>query len=659
MASHMKGEELPATRVSASADDTGIINDVIDEGVHVEAQDVRSSRKYFYAPDKGKAARTKRSRHHRRHHHRSGSSNRRSVLRGCLIAFLVAVAVIAVCAGAAYAYGSKLYDSARTVKGQASQALAQADALTKDLSSGNYEAAQADAQQMADIAAQMKGELDRDLWRFAAHVPVYGGDVEKVQTLAIVFDDLANNAIIPLTQEMMGLDFKAIVGTEGKIDVNTLVSLANAVGTVSDVISRNAQTVDGLGEAKLEQVNAPLQRVRDLLSTLDGLAQGGMKIAPYLPQMLGADGQTRNYLIVAQTNAEMRATGGFAGSCGMLYVTDGKLELGEFSSFAGLQRDEANWPVLTDEEYAAFGEWMQNKFDNLNFSPNFVRVGALFAEMWQNVKGERVDGVVTIDPVFLQSVLALTGEVTTSNGWVVDGTNAAEYLMHTAYTDLATNAEQDAFFAEVAELAFKKFTSSIGDLGLTSVMSLIGEASETYRLQAWMADADEEAIIDELGISGALETDLAKPVLGVYVNDATWAKIGWYLDLRTTVDEGTVNDDGSVTYHATTTVGNALTEYEASTAKTLVTGNRNNAPTRGSMSTQIVLFPPAGGSISEITVSDGSGTWYKMLYGFDVAFAHFWTEPESTTTITYTVTTAPEAREPLTVRMSPTARSFE
>lgn len=657
MASHMKGEEPTPTRVEASADDTGIINDVIDEGVRVEAQDVRSSRKYFYAPDRGKAARTKRSRsHHHRHHHRS---SKRSVLRGCLIALLVVVAILAVCGGTAYAYGSKLYESARTVKSQASRALEQADSLTKDLTSGNYEAAQADAQQMADIAAQMKQELDSDLWRLAAQVPVYGGDVEKVQTLAIVFDDLANNAIIPLTQEMQGLDFKAIVGTEGQIDVNTLVGLANAVGTVSDTISRNANTVDALGEAKLEQVNEPLQRVRELLTTLDGLAQGGMKIAPYLPQMLGADGQTRNYLVVAQTNAEMRATGGFAGSCGMLYVTDGKLELGEFSSFVGLQRDEANWPELTEEEQAAFGDWMRNKFDNLNFSPNFVRVGALFAEMWQNVKGERVDGVVAIDPVFLQSVLALTGEVTTSNGWVVDGTNAAEYLLHTAYTDLATNPEQDAFFAEVAELSFKKFTSSIGDLGLTSVMSLISEAAETYRLQAWMANADEEAIIDEFGISGGLETDPAKPVLGVYVNDATWAKIGWYLDLRTTVDEGTINADGSITYQATTTVGNALTEYEATTLNTLITGNRSAAPCRGAMSTQVELFPPAGGSITDITVSDGSGTWYRPLYGFDVGFAHFWTEPESTTTITYTVTTSPEAREPLTIRMSPTARTFE
>lgn len=656
MASHMKGEEPTPTRVEASADDTGIINDVIDEGVHVEAQDVRSSRKYFYAPDRGKAARTKRSRsHHHRHHHRS---SKRSVLRGCLITLLVVVAILAVCGGTAYAYGSKLYDSARTVKSQASQALEQADALTKDLISGNYEAAQTDAQQMADIAAQMKQELDSDLWRLAAQVPVYGGDVEKVQTLAIVFDDLANNAIIPLTQEMQGLDFKAIVGTEGQIDVNALVGLANAVEPVSDVISRNAQVVDGLGEAKLEQVNEPLQRVRDLLSTLDSVVQGSVKMAPYLAKMLGADGQTRHYLISAQSNAEMRAGGGFPGSTGMLYVTDGGLSLGDFSSFGGLQRDDAVWPELTDDEYAAFGSTMQNKFDNINLSPNFVRVGELSAQMWENVKGEHVDGVVAVDPVFLQSVLALTGGVTSSYGYEVDGTNAAELILFTVYKDLSTS-DQNSFFAEVAQLAFEKLTSSLGEVGLTNVMSLIGDAAQNHRLQIWMADPDEEAIMQELGISGALEADPSRPVLGVYINDTTWAKIGWYLDLKTTVDEGLQNDDGSMTYQAVTTVHNAITQDEVSYLPTLICGSRENAPAAGSMNTQLVVFAPAGGSISDMVVSDGSGTWHRSLYGFDVGFAHFWTNPESTTTITYTVTTSPEAREPLTIRMSPTARTFE
>ena len=666
MASHMRQEDDGRQRSNAAGFDAGQDADqVIDEGVHVEAQDVHSSRKYFYAPDTGKAKRAAHSHrrgssyyhhHHRYHHHRS---RRHSWLKGLGIAFLVLLIALCGVGGVGYVYGKQLYSSALTVKGQASQATNEANDLMKYVSSGDYESAQQSAQDLSALATQMQEELGGKEWNMAARVPVYGEDVTRVRTLASVFQDLSDNALIPMTDELSQLDFAAIVGTEGKIDVDALVGLVNAMGTVSDVISRNAQLVDSLGEAKIEQVNEPLQRVQSMLGELDGMTQNGMKIAPYLPQMLGSNGNTCHYLIVAQSPAEMRSTGGFAGSCGVLYVTDGKLELGDFASFGGLQRDEATWPQLTDEEYAAYGEAMQNKFDNLNYSPNFVRVGSLFAQMWENVNDEYVDGVVVIDPVFLQSVLALTGGVTADNGWEVDGSNAAEILMHTAYVEIERGADQDAFFAEVAQLAFKKFTSNIGSMGLTSVMSLIGDASQNYRLQAWMANPDEEAIMQDLGISGALETDPSKPVLGVYINDATWAKMGWYLDLRTTIDEGTKNADGSMTYRATTTLGNTITSDEAALLRKGIVGDRAEAPSRGSMFSQVALFPPAGGSITNVMVSDGYSSWYMPLYGFDVAFAHVWTEPQQTTRITYTVSTAPEAAEPLVIRMSPTARSFE
>ena len=43
------------------------------------------------------------------------------------------------------------------------------------------------------------------------------------------------------------------------------------------------------------------------------------EIAPVLPQMLG-DGGSRTYLLMAQQNAELRATGGLPGSC-LLYTS--------------------------------------------------------------------------------------------------------------------------------------------------------------------------------------------------------------------------------------------------------------------------------------------------------------------------------------------------
>lgn len=46
--------------------------------------------------------------------------------------------------------------------------------------------------------------------------------------------------------------------------------------------------------------------------------------------MLGANGQTRNYLMYAMNNVEIRACGGFGGSQGLISVTDGQMSIGEF-----------------------------------------------------------------------------------------------------------------------------------------------------------------------------------------------------------------------------------------------------------------------------------------------------------------------------------------
>ena len=657
MASHMRTDDTPTTeRVTAQESDLGrhAQSQVIDEGVHIEAQDVRSSRKYFYTPDKGKAARTK---HSRRHHSSSGRKK-----GGCLKVFLIflgiALLLTAAVGGVGYAYGKQLYASALVVKGQANEALAKVDDLKGQITSGDYAGAQASAQDLSNIAKQMQQELSSEQWELASHLPVYGGDVQKVRTLAIVFGDLADNALIPVTDELSGVSFSAIVGTEGNIDVKALVGLTTALSNVSDVINRNAITVENLGEAKLDQINEPLRSVKQQMSQLNGMAQGALKITPVLAQMLGADGNTRYYLITAVSPAEMRAGGGFAGSTGVMNVTDGKLELGEFESFGGLKTEEY-YPSVTDEEISAFGPHMRNRPDNINVTPNYPRVGMLYAEMWQKITGQHVDGVISIDPVFLQRVFALTGGVTASNGWEFNGDNAAELLLNTVYLDYSDGIIMDAVFAEVAELAFKQFTSNIGQVGLTNVMSLISQSAQDHRLQVWMVNADEETIMEDLGISGALETDPTHPILGVYLNDYTWAKMGWYLDFRTTVDEGTRNADGSMTYHATTIVRNTMTAYDAPNMPSYIAGTNPDRRNACDMRTSVQIFPPAGGSISNVQASNDASPAWKTAYGFNFAILDFWTNVEETTTITYDVTTSPEAIGELQIRTTPTCRTFE
>lgn len=662
MASHMRTDDTPTTQRVVSHEDDGrhLSNQVIDEGVRVEAQDVRSSRKYFYTPDRGKAARTK----HSHHHHRSRGRKR----GGCLKPFLTLLGILLVLGlavgGAGYVYGKQLYASARTVKSLANEALAQGDVLKDAITAGDYAKAHEASEEMASIASEMKQETDGDLWKLASRVPVYGGDVAKVRTMSSVFVDLSRNALIPLTQDLTNMDISAIIGTEGKIDVNSLVELANALGTVSDVISRNAEAVDSLGEAKLEQVNEPLQKVRTMLVDLDVMTQGALKVAPVLPQMLGADGQTRYYLVIAQNNAEVRATGGYPGAWGQCLVTDGKLSMEDMFAFARYRAEAGRRPEASEDEYALFGDLITVYPGNANLTPDWSRAAQKFAFFWEDMYGlgYQFDGVIGIDPIFLQIVLKYVGGITASNGWEINGDNAAEVLMNDIYLSGMKNAEQDAFFQEFAKQAFDKFTSNIGTIGITNISQLLQEAASSRRFVVWMRDESAQSIMRELGVTGELEYDPEEPVLGVYVNDDTWAKMCWYMDLHTQVEESTINANGSKTYRVTTTIANTMSEGDLYNATKYVYGNSPSRRNDGDLSSNLLLYAPAGGSISNIQFSDNcnmNGYREATYNGLQVIYALVNTNYEETTTVTYTVTTAPEARGDLQVRMTPTCRSFE
>ena len=59
----------------------------------------------------------------------------------------------------------------------------------------------------------------------------------------------------------------------------------------------------------------------------------------------------------------------------------------------------------------------------------------------------RWDGVIAIDPLFLQNMLAVTGGVTMPDGSVLDGTNTAQMLLNIVYAKM-TPEKKDRHFMD-------------------------------------------------------------------------------------------------------------------------------------------------------------------------------------------------------------------
>lgn len=586
-----------------------------------------------------------------RHRHRKGERKKRRV--AAVVAVIVAVVLVAFGVS-----GFMLFNSAKTVKSQAKETVEIVGGLKDTVTSGDFSTLPDDAKKIDELCSSMKKETSSPVWTMASFIPVYGGDINAARTMVDALSDVSSGALVPmadnLAQATPGKLFQ-----DGTINVSALQAVADSLSDSSKVFKSANEKIQGIGDTHIAQVTELVDRAKDGFATLNGAVDAAEKVAPVLPQMLGANGQTRNYLLYAMNNVEIRACGGFGGSQGLISVTDGQMSIGEFVPRIGLSEDEAVESV-DEEDEALFGNHSNLYNSGNTYSPDWPRNSQRVAALWKSQYGQDVDGVVGIDPVFLQYLLGLVGNVSLPDGTVVDGTNAAKVLMHDVYWNYPVE-ESDGIFASVASAAFDKILGGIGDVDVTKLVGAFERGAEEGRLIAWMRNDDEQNAIKETGIDASLpdpDDPSADPVAGVYFNNLSFSKLDWYLNADTQIGQGVKNGDGTCSYRITVTLTNIMTQEEAGKLPDYVAAGASDAA-RDDERLNVSVFAPTGGNISDLTVEGtqfglGAATWHGIPFYSGTVDLH----AGETTTITYTLTTSAEAGDkPLTLRQTPTCQA--
>lgn len=586
-----------------------------------------------------------------RHRHRKGERKKRRVT--AVVAAIVVVVLVAFGVS-----GFMLLNSAKTVKSQAKETVEIVGGLKDKVTSGDFSTLPDDAKKIDELCSSMKKETSSPVWTMASFIPVYGSDINAARTMVDALSDVSSGALVPmadnLAQATPGKLFQ-----NGTINVSALQAVADSLSDSSKVFKSANKKVQSIGDTHIAQVTELVDKAKDGFAVLDGAVDAAEKVAPVLPQMLGANGQTRNYLVYAMNNVEIRACGGFGGSQGLISVTDGQMSIGDFVPRIGLSEDEAVESV-DEEDEALFGNHSNLYNSGNTYSPDWPRNSQRVAALWKSQYGQDVDGVVGIDPVFLQYLLGLVGNVSLPDGTVVDGTNAAKVLMHDVYWNYPVE-ESDGIFASVASAAFDKILGGIGDVDVTKLVGAFERGAEEGRLIAWMRNDDEQNAIKETGIDASLpdpDDPSADPVAGVYFNNLSFSKLDWYLNADTQIGQGVKNGDGTCSYRITVTLTNIMTQEEAGKLPDYVAASAPDAA-RDDERLNVSLFAPTGGNISDLTVEGtqfglGAATWHGIPFYSGTVDLH----AGETTTITYTLTTSAEAGDkPLTLRQTPTCQA--
>lgn len=535
--------------------------------------------------------------------------------------------------------------------------------ITNGMKSGDAEAIAQNAVTLAEASDGMRRQTDSPIWTAACALPVIGNDLYNVQLLARVLDDVAKNAIGPVSEDLAKVSPGGLMH-DGALDVEGLTALVRILGQMDPVLARAKESFGQARKGSVQQLNRIIEQGQVLLEPVCKLSKYSDTLAEHLPQILGANDQTRHYLILAESNAELRSVGGFAGSWGLLSFTNGQMELGEFSS-----PQEIRVPVAIDEgEQFIYGAEQLDMVTSAGINPHFPRVASIVSDMYiqdQRDQGDEfayVDGVVAVDPLFLQEVMRLTHGSLDVEDIHVDETNTASLILSRVYWEVKAH-KQDAVFAAVAQKAFDMLVHSLSDVDVSDFVSTIETAAQKRDICAWFLDNEEQEVLRALELTGALHEDQNEPYVGVFLNDYTWSKIDWYLSHRTDLGEAQNNGDGTVTYHVTTRLENHMTPKEAKSSPEYVIGGfgNPNVTKRGEMLTYILFLAPAGGEISDIQIDDEDRIVadhdfeYGSLYDFSVVKVLTRMLPTESLAISYDITVSAEAR-PLQLDCTPTAQ---
>ncbi len=176
------------------------------------------------------------------------------------------------------------------------------------------------------------------------------------------------------------------------------------------ILSLEQVPEDGL----LKQVKEAVDPIKRQLPLLEGIIHQAIPAAESLPTILGYPNE-KTYLFLLQNNRELRPTGGFIGTFGIIKMADGDIQTFETDNVYNLDNPAADFitepspgPIA---QHTSTQNWL---FRNINWSPDFPTT-AVKAEGKYHEEGgteENIDGVIAVTPTFIESLLDLTGPLT-------------------------------------------------------------------------------------------------------------------------------------------------------------------------------------------------------------------------------------------------------
>lgn len=443
---------------------------------------------------------------------------------------------------------------------------------------------------------QARADTGDPSWRLGHGLPGAGDDLAAVRTLAVALDDLARDGLPPLVATARRIGLRAVAPVNGRIDLAQLQAVAPQLTAADTAVRRARDQVASIPvDALLPAVKEAVVKARADLEKAAAATGTAARAGALLPRMLGAD-RPRTYLVLFQNLAEVRATGGMPGAYVVVSAAGGAIRIVDQDSAAGLQSLTGSVLPVHPEHRALYSDRMGTFPADINFSPDFPTAAKLAREMYRVRSGRTVDGVLATDPVALSYLLSVLGPVPVSSGPDLTQHNAVRVLLSDTYGRGTSPRQQDRYFAAAAMATFQAVMQRSFDPGRLTTQ--LARAAGERRILLWSATPAEQEAIAGTVLGGVLpRSDGAEPTVGVFLNDGSGAKLGYYLRASTELAVvGGCRSDGRRKLSLRVTLGSTAPKSGLS-KDVLGLGLAGDPYT---VRTVVAVYSPTGGALDDV-----------------------------------------------------------
>jgi hypothetical protein len=355
---------------------------------------------------------------------------------------------------------------------------------------------------------------------------------------------------------MIGLKSSQIISTLEKIKnpmkgdgetISFLKIFQDTDGNLKEIAGLSKDLEENINDINTDDIPADQRgkfiELKKKLPEANEAISGFMDNSHVFTDILGGNGP-RKYLFLFQNNQEMRGTGGFIGTYGVLDIFNGRVNKffidGIFNP-DGQLKEKVIPPAPIQKISAAWS------LHDSNWFPDFPVSAEKASWFYEKTGGPTVDGVITMTPTVLQKLLEVTGPIEMPEyNTTIDKDNFLEKIQ----SEVEVNYDKEdnmpkKILADLAPRILDQIFNTKDVTQAAKIMSILSESLNEKHLLIYSKNYEIQRILSERGWSGEI-LDTGKDYLSVINTNINGYKTDGVIDEEISHSAEILND-GSIT----------------------------------------------------------------------------------------------------------------